>query len=372
VTASTLVITIIAVAAGTVVTAATLRVSWRLAGIYLIRRAGPRPLRATRHRLWRDPGQAADIDFAAGPGGPESTPVPPFRFVEEHGTGSQPCVSVTDARGHRWRVKWGDEVRSETFAVRLAWACGYFAEVTHFVPAGRIEGVTGLGRADHHIEADGSFVNARFEADEPHVKKMFEEHSWAWDDNPFVGTPELNGLKIVVMLLSNWDTKDRRDVARGSNTAIFEYRRSRWRREAHYLITDWGGAMGRWGSTIVTRGRWDADGFEAQTPRFVTGVQDGLVRFGYAGQRTADVAEGIRVSDVAWICRYLGALTDAHVATALHASGASDDEAVRFTRALRQRIDQLQRVAATGEFHAVAWPPDSAIDDQPPQADRRG
>ena len=52
---------------------------------------------------------------------------------------------------------------------------------------------------------------------------MFEEHSWAWNDNPFVGTRELHGLKMLVMLLSNWDTKDRRDVARGSNTAIFEH-----------------------------------------------------------------------------------------------------------------------------------------------------
>ena len=51
------------------------------------------------------------------------------------------------------------------------------------------------------------------------------------------------------MLLADWDTKDRRDVARGSNTAIFEHRVSRWRREARYLITDWGGSMGRWGST---------------------------------------------------------------------------------------------------------------------------
>ncbi len=45
------------------------------------------------------------------------------------------------------------------------------------------------------------------------------------------------------MLLSNWDAKERRDVARGSNTAIFEYRVSRFGSEARYLIIDWGGAM---------------------------------------------------------------------------------------------------------------------------------
>ena len=87
--------------------------------------------------------------------------------------------------------------------------------------------------------------------------KHFDEHSWAWNDNPFVGTRELNGLKIVMMLLSNWDNKDVRDVARGSNTAIFEYRMERDVREARYLIIDWGAALGTWGSNVLSRGRWD-------------------------------------------------------------------------------------------------------------------
>ena len=146
------------------------------------------------------------------------------------------------------------------------------------------------------------------------------------------------------MLLSDWDTKDRRDVARGSNTAIFEHRVSRRRREARYLITDWGGSMGRWGSNIVTRGRWDPEGFAAQTPQFVTGVKDGLVQFGYAGQRTADVSSGIRVEDVRWLHRYLGRITDEQLRAALAASGASAEDAGSFARSLRDRITQLGRV----------------------------
>jgi hypothetical protein len=145
-------------------------------------------------------------------------------------------------------------------------------------------------------------------------------------------------------LLLNWDTKDRRDVARGSNTAIFEHRTGRRRREARYLITDWGGSMGRWGGNIVTRGRWDPDGFAAQTPQFVTGVEDGLVRFGYAGQRTADVADGISVEDVRWLCRRLAAVTDGQLREALRASGASREEEDRFAQLLRERIAQLGRI----------------------------
>jgi hypothetical protein len=274
-------------------------------------------------------------------------PVPPYSFLEEHTAGSQPCVSVRDARGRRWRIKWGSEVQSENFAVRLVWACGYHAETTYYVAAGTIANASrdALQRAGTCIHEDGSFQAARFELDDPAVCKHFEEHSWAWNDNPFLGTPQLNGLKVLVMLLADWDTKDRRDVARGSNTAIFEHRVGRWRREARYLITDWGGSMGRWGGNVVTRGRWDPQGFAAQTPEFVTGVDGNAVRFGYAGQRTSDVAAGISIGDVRWLCGYLGRVTDAQLRDALAASGATEEECEAFAEAIRERIDQLMAVA---------------------------
>jgi hypothetical protein len=343
-TLSTILLYLFVAIAGVVVVTACLRLIWRMAGVYLIHRAGPRRLSAARHVIWRDPGRVEELDLSDGPGGATGVPKPPFTFIEEHSSGSQPCVSVVDAAERRWRVKWGNEVRSENFAVRLAWACGYFAETTYYVDEGTIEGCgEGLQRARTCIGDDGRFVEARFELDDPAVRKLFEEHSWAWNDNPFVGTPELHGLKIIVMLLSNWDAKDRRDVARGSNTAIFEHRVSGWRREARYLITDWGGSMGRWGSNIVTRGRWDLDGFEAQTPEFVTGVQNNFVHFGYTGQRTADVAMGITTADAAWLYRYLGRITGAQLRDALEASGAAPDEVDRFERAIRERIAQVGR-----------------------------
>jgi hypothetical protein len=333
---------------GAVAVTVALRFVYRTVGAYRIRRAGPRALRAERHRIWRDPGTVGKLDLASGPGGRDGAPVPPFRFREEHATGSQPCVGVIDARGRRWRVKWGPEARSEAFAVRLAWACGYFAEITYFLPTGTIEGCTELQRARQCIDERGRFIDARFELDDPKVRKLFEEHSWSWDDNPFLGTCQLNGLKIVVMLLSNWDTKDRRDVARGSNTAIFEHRRSRWRGgwEARYLLTDWGGSMGRWGANIVTRGRWDPDGFVAQTPQFVTGVRDGRLSFGYAGQRTADIAGDIPLEHAAWFGEIAAQLHERQLIDGLIASGANRQEAERFASALCDRIRQLVDAAS--------------------------
>ena len=196
---STAILYIVVAIVGTVVTIACVRVIWLAVGAYRINRAGPRPLFASSHAIWRDPGDVAVLDLVNGPGGPSGVPRPPFQFMEEHTSGSQPCVSVRDAAGRRWRVKWGNEVRSENFAVRVAWACGYFAETTYFVEQGEIAGSCNLQRAHTCINEHGRFREARFELDDPNVRKLFEEHSWAWNDNPFVGTRQLHGLKIVVM-----------------------------------------------------------------------------------------------------------------------------------------------------------------------------
>ena len=341
VSAVRIILYLVATGIAIVTIAALVRLKWHLHGQWKIRRAGPRKLLATRHRIWREPSMAESSDLRYGPGGQDGVPVAPFRFVEEHLAGSQPCVAVRDGRNRLWRVKWGHEARPEAFAVRVAAALGYFAEVTHYVAEGRIEDVGDLSRARGCVNEDGSFVEARFELEDRSVRMLFDEHSWAWDDNPFVGTRQLNGLKILNMLLSNWDTKDRRDVSRGSNTAIFEYRVSRWAREARYLITDWGGAMGRWGSNIVSRGRWDPAGFEEQTPAFVAGLRGEWVNFGYQGQRTAEIARGISVDDVAWFYEYARRLTPASVRTGLLTCGATEEEATRFATAIIERVRQL-------------------------------
>ena len=321
--------------------------SWLVHGVWRVRSGirrraagGPR-LRSASHALWRDPGPAADRDLAAGAGGRDGAPVPPFRFLEEHLKGSQPSVSVRDARGRRWRVKWGQEVHTEVFASRLAWAAGYFVETNYFVPSGSIEGVDGLQRAQQHLDEANRFGESCFELDEAGVIKHFDEKGWAWHDNPFVGSRELNGLKIVMMLLSNWDNKEVRDVARGSNTAIFEYPSGRgW--EARYLIIDWGAALGTWGNNILTRGRWDHERYAAQTPEFVGGItEDGCVLWGYKGQRTDDAVRGIRVEDAVWIHRMLKDLTDEQIGGGLRASGADESEIASFTKSILERIEQL-------------------------------
>jgi hypothetical protein len=314
---------------------------WRVKSELKRRREGEPPLRSHVAVIWRDPGDVSARSLAAGPGRP---PQPPFRFIEEHDTGSHPCVSVRDASGRDWRVKWGSEVRTETFGTRLAWALGYFAEETHFIPEGEIDDTRDLRRAKTLIDEQHRFTEARFELSERGVVRHFDAHSWAWNDNPFVGTRELNGLKILMMLLSNWDNKDVRDVARGSNTAIFEYPAGA-STEARYLIIDWGAALGAWGSNVVQRGRWDPKAYGEQSESFITGIDGETVQWGYQGQRTADLTEGITRDDVRWFCRLAGQLSDLQLHEGFLVSGATPDEAGYFTAALRARLEKLREVS---------------------------
>lgn len=294
--------------------------------------------------IWQNPGAIEKLDLVGGSTGRAKAPKPPFTFVEESLSGSNPKVRVTDANGVRWTAKFGAEVNSETFATRLVWAVGYFVEPAYFVASGKIENLGKLTRAKDSVKADGSFADARFEMQkEKNVKKLEEEESWGWLQNPFVGKQELNGLKVMLMLTSNWDNKDVRDFKRGSNTAIFRTP-LKTGVEDRYLVTDWGGSMGKWGG-LLSREKWDCKGFRSQTKDFIKGVKGDQVQFGYTGQHTDTFKNDIRVSDVKWLLQYLGRVTDDQIRAGLQASGATTDESECFTAALRDRINQLKNVA---------------------------
>lgn len=302
------------------------------------------PIQQGRPVLWRDPGAVEQLDFVGGPGGRQSAPKAPFTFIEENLSGSNPKVRVTDANGVKWAVKFGSEVNAESFATRMLWATGYFVEPNYYVASGVIQGARGLKRARKAISDDGRFVDARFELPRPKgVRELDAENSWGWLNNPFVGKKELNGLKVMVMLLSNWDNKDVRDVSRGSNTVIFQTPTEAGL-EDRYFISDWGGSMGKTGG-YFSREKWDCKGFRDQTPKFVKGVQGDMVEFSYGGQHTKDFMEGIRVSDVRWLLQNLGRITDNQIRMGLEASGATPDEVACYTQSLRDRINQLKNVA---------------------------
>jgi hypothetical protein len=292
-----------------------------------------------RDVLWHDPGNVERLDFRYGVGGRALVPQPPFTFVKEDLSGTTAKVVVRDAHGRNWAVRFGAKTGPDVFVSRLAWGLGYRVEPTYYVASGLIRGTHDLRRARHDIGPDGRFDGARFQLRSQHPE-FLKDVSWAWDQNPFVGTHQLQGLKVLVMLVSCWDDKDLHQASRlGSNVGIL-------RDGDRYLffVDDWGRSMGHSGSRLH-RSTWNADDYLRQTPEFVTGVKDGEVGFKYKGQNTRVIRNGISISDVRWLLTYLSRVTNSQIREGLLSSGASPEQSDLFGGALRTRIRELQSVA---------------------------
>lgn len=267
-------------------------------------------------------------------------PKPPFTFVREDLSGTQPKVFVRDAAGANWNVKFGYEVHNESFCWHVVEACGYFAEASFYVPEGRFEGYHPMHRQTTSVQPDGRFTAARFQYREPDLK-FRTDRNWRWDRPPFAGTKELSGLKILIMLFSNWDNKDGRAGPGVTNTAEFDLRGKRIA-----AFTDWGSGMGKWGSVAGSNSNWNCADFTAQTPEFVKGVERGTVVFGWSGVINNGFKTGIIPAHVGWLVQSLGKITDDQLRQWLKEAGGTDADAGCFTAAMRSRIEQLRRVAA--------------------------
>jgi len=292
--------------------------------------------------LWKEPPKFTTADWTWGPGGQKMAPSPPFRFVREKFGGTNPKVEVRDSAGRRWVVKFGSEARPDTFLARLVSALGYAAEPTYFVAAGTIQDVHGVKRAKYFLAKDGSFRDARFRVDASRSGDDKASRAWSWADNPFMGTRELGGLKVLVMLTSNWDTKDARD-GDGTNTGMIRPVAD-GNSPAWYAVTDWGATLGR-ADSLLKLDRWDWEGYRLETPHFVSVSSDGRLHWRFKGKHARDITEAIDLEDVRWLLRYLSRISDEDLVTGLTASGASEPVAREYARLMRERIGQLEHVA---------------------------
>src|SRR5215212_6311599 len=134
--------------------------------------------------------------------------------------------------------------------------------------------IVGTGTASEWRGQDyivGTIVRgARFEPKRPNMKRG---STWGWQKNQFADTRELNGLKVLMILLNNFDAHS------GNNRTI--YVDTQGRREARYYVTDLGATLGRAGGLGGTRTKNDLADF--LSTKFVRGVdeRDGVVEFDY-------------------------------------------------------------------------------------------
>lgn len=283
--------------------------------------------------LWREPTDLENRDLFNGPGGAEGAPDPKskFTFVERSKSGTSEKINVDDDRGRKWQVKFGAEARPAPAASRIVWALGYHVDTDYFVKRAHIEGRGGFDVWD-----------VRFKRRDDGFK---EEGTWSWHANPFAGTRELQGLKVLMALLNNWDLKeDNNKIIQASKKSGGD------RSEAIYYVSDLGATFGKTGSVIRkipgfqnapagTKG--EAGPFSDQV--FILGVSNGQVVFNYKG-KDKKALEGITVENARWAGNLAGRLSDKQLSDAFRAGGFSDGEVTIFVRAVRARINELKNL----------------------------
>jgi hypothetical protein len=312
--------------------------------------------------LWRDPGDVSTRDLKYGCGSQELAPVGPFTFVAEESTGESPKFRVTDARGETWVVKLGVEAQSETVATRLMWSVGYFADEAYYLDRVEISNLPTLSRGQNYVEGKSSIRGARFE---PKRKNVERGGNWDWEENPFLKTRELDGLKVIMILLGNYDTRLANNkvlTAKNADTGGFE---------ARYVATDVGATLGKVGGLGGKRSKNSLPDF--RDSKFIVGVENGIVKFDYnttpkgmgkfasffkpsyrSSQAKKERAmRTITVENARWIGSLLSRLTDEQLRDAFRAANYDRETMEGFIKVLRERIDQLNRLNPTGVTASV-------------------
>lgn len=269
--------------------------------------------------LWQRPNDIASRDLYLGPGGAAMRPdVRRITFIKEEKGGYSKKYRVRDAAGREWVAKIGKEAQPETSAVRLLWGLGYFTEVNYLVPRVTIPG-------------KGTFNNVRFEARPESWERVGE---WKWKRNPFLGTPEFRGLKIMMALINNWDLKD-------SNNEILKLRENNGD-QLRYIISDLGATFGHASTTPIfwrlTRSRNHPVNY-AKSDFFEKVKGDRVVL--HFGGKNSGIMKDIKIHDAQWVGSLLAQLSDRQIRDAFRAANYRPDQINLLAREVRERTNEL-------------------------------
>jgi hypothetical protein len=277
-----------------------------------------------------------------GPGGKAHVPKEPFTFLKEDMGGTSPKFDVIDANRILWKVKMGIEARPETVASRIVWAAGYFADEDYFLPELHVENMPRLSRA--HVSPDGTVHNVR-------LKKVPDENTrfdnWSWATNPFTGTREWYGLRVLMALINNWDLKD-------DNNLIYEVRGEH--PERRYLIGDLGATFGTTGLNWGAKGNLHA----YERSKWILSVSADYVDFNVPSRPSIDrilaipdvvrrlgliwIGRHIPCPDARWMGNLLSQLSPEQIRDAFRAGGYSADDVEGFSRVVERRIHELEQL----------------------------
>ncbi len=266
--------------------------------------------------FWTEPTDISSRNLLLGAGGEEMKPdVSKLTFIEEKTGGYSKKYRVRDAKGNEWIAKLSKESQPDTAANRLLWALGYPTEIAYLVPKATIEG-------------KGEFENVRLEARPKGVDRV---GNWMWENNQFQNTPEFRGLKILMIMINNWDMKD-------DNNEILAMRNpTTGEAELRYIISDLGGSFGKTGG-FLSRSRNEPKDYAKAD--FIKAVKGDVIDFNYGGKNQKLFA-GITVADARWLSERFKGLSDEQIKDAFRSANYTPEEVDTLTAALKSRIAAL-------------------------------
>src|SRR5215216_2583443 len=269
--------------------------------------------------FWREPADLESRNLLLGAGGEQMKPdISKLTFIEQKKGGYSTKYRVRDAKGNEWIAKIGKEAQTDTAANRLLWALGYETEIAYLVPKAKIEG-------------KGEYENVRLEARPADVKRA---GNWMWENNPFMYAPELRALKILMVMLNNWDMKDDNNeilAMRGDTAGEGELR---------YIISDLGATFGKTGGFFSRSRNKPSDYVKAE---FIKKVDGDVIDFSYSG-KNQKLFEGLTVADARWLSNLLKRLSDDQIKDAFRAANYSAEEVNQLAGEFRERINALAKL----------------------------
>jgi hypothetical protein len=293
--------------------------------------------------LRRDRGNIRSLNLLYGPGGKAHLPAGKFTFVKEDQEGTAPKFEIVDEQGVHWKAKLGEETRSETAATRLVWAAGYFTDEDYYLPELRVEKLPKLNRGRQYVSKGGVVRGVRLERKVEGQKKT---GNWSWFKNPYVGTKELDGLKIMMALMNNWDLKE-------VNNAIYQEQGE----QPRYVVSDLGATFGRTGNPLVRsknnlrdyrRTKFiqkvkpeEVDFFLSSRPFFLTAID---VPNYVTRTKMQSLAKHISRTHAKWLGQLLGQLSTEQIRDCFRAAGYSTGEVAGFAQVVQGRIKDLNRL----------------------------
>jgi hypothetical protein len=302
--------------------------------------------------LWQKPDSIKSLNLFYGPGGKEHAPHTVYTFEKEDLDGTSPKFVARDENGVRWKVKMGVEARPETVAARLIWAVGYSSNEDYFLPEIRVENMPA------HLHRGQNFVGPPGTVHDVRLKRYLEGEKkvglWRWRDNPFVATKELNGLRVMMALVNNWDLKD-------DNNAIYREKDSGSSdgTETVYMVSDLGASFGTTGlnwTQKISKGNLQSFShskfISKVTPQdvdFKVPSRDAIIRIfdlpAYI-KRLNLIWIGKRIprDDVRWIDQLLAQLSHEQICDAFRAAGYTPDEVKGFAEVVEKRIVELGKI----------------------------